>query len=84
MDNVEVDYNGNNYVSNGTFESGTGTGWSFQGCMSRSSLENSGYQSSYSLHIRCSDQFWTGDNSCQVALNANTDGQPARHGHAAF
>ena len=40
--------------------------------MSRSSLENSGYQSSYSLHIRCSDRLWTGDNSCQVALNANS------------
>ena len=71
VDNIEVDYNGNNYVSNGTFESGT-SGWSFQGCMSRSSLENSGYQSNYSLHIRCSDKIWTGDNSCQVALNPNS------------
>ncbi len=42
--------------------------------MVRSSLENTGYQSSYSLHIRCSDRIWTGDNSCQVALNANTTG----------
>ncbi len=40
--------------------------------MVRSSLENSGYQSSHSLHIRCSDRIWTGDNSCQVALNANS------------
>jgi len=71
VDNIEVDYNGTNYVSNGTFESGT-NGWSFQGCMTRSSLEPSGYQSSYSLHIRCSDRLWTGDNSCQVAL-ANTN-----------
>ena len=70
VDNIEVDYNGTNYVSNGTFEGGT-NGWSFQGCMTRSSLENSGYQSSYSLHIRCSDRIWTGVNSCQVALNAN-------------
>ena len=73
VDNIEVDYNGSNYVSNGTFESGLGlTNWSLQGCMARSSLENSGYQSSYSLHIRCSDRLWTGDNSCQVALNANS------------
>jgi regulation of enolase protein 1 (concanavalin A-like superfamily) len=71
VDNIEVDYNGTNYVSNGTFESGT-NGWSFQGCMTRSSLENSGYQSNYSLHIRCSDKLWTGDNSCQVALNTNS------------
>ena len=39
--------------------------------MTRSSLENTGYISSHSLHIRCSDRLWTGDNSCQVALNAN-------------
>lgn len=71
VDNLEVDYNGVNYVSDGTFETGT-SGWSFQGCMTRSSLENSGYQSSHSLHIRCSDRLWTGDNSCQVALNANS------------
>ena len=70
VDNIEVDYNGSNYVSNSTFESGT-NGWSFQGCMTRSSLENSGYSSAHSLHIRCSDHIWTGDNSCQVALNAN-------------
>jgi len=73
VDNIEVDYNGSNYVSNGTFESGLGlTNWSLQGCMVRSSLETSGYQSGYSLHIRCSDRLWTGDNSCQVALNANS------------
>ncbi len=73
VDNIEVDYNGSNYVSNSTFESGT-NGWSFQGCMTRSSLENSGYSSAHSLHIRCSDHIWTGDNSCQVALNANSLG----------
>ena len=73
VDNIEVDYNGSNYVSNGTFENGLGlTNWSLQGCMVRSSLENTGYVSSHSLHIRCSDRIWTGDNSCQVALNANT------------
>ncbi len=71
VDNIEVDYNASNYVSNGTFENGT-NGWSFQGCMTRSSLESTGYVSSHSLHIRCSDRVWTGDNSCQVALNANS------------
>ncbi len=70
VDNIEVDLNGTNFVSNGTFETGT-NGWSFQGCLVRSSLENTGYVSSHSLHIRCSDRIWTGVNSCQVALNAN-------------
>ena len=72
VDNIEVDdTNGINCVFNPDFETGT-NGWSFQGCMVRSSLENSGYQSGYSLHIRCSDRIWTGVNSCQVALNANS------------
>jgi len=70
VDNIEVDMGATNYVFNSTFESGT-DGWSFQGCMSRSSLENSGYASSHSLHMRCSDRLWTGDNSCQVTLNSN-------------
>jgi regulation of enolase protein 1 (concanavalin A-like superfamily) len=74
VDNIEVDYNGSNYVSNGTFDGGLGlTNWSLQGCMTRSALENGGYSGSqYSLHIRSSDRLWTGDNSCQVALNTNS------------
>jgi hypothetical protein len=73
VDNIEVVFDGTNYVSNGTFEGGLGlTDWSLQGCMARSSLENSGYESSYSLHIRCSDKIWTGDNSCEVALNGGS------------
>ena len=72
VDNVEVDdTNGVNYVTNSTFETGT-AGWTFQGDMVRSSLENSGYQSSYSLHVRCSDRYYNGDDSCQVALNTNS------------
>jgi CotH kinase protein/Lamin Tail Domain len=71
VDNIEVDSGAINYVSNSTFEGGT-TGWSFQGCTTRSSLENTGYSSSHSLHIRSSDKVWTGDNSCQIALNANS------------
>ncbi len=72
VDNIEVNFNGTNYISNPDFETGT-NGWSFQGCLSRSSLENSGYGgSSNSLHIRCGDRIWTGVNSCQVNLNTNT------------
>jgi hypothetical protein len=71
VDNVRVtDTNGNNYVSNSTFESGANN-WSFQGDHVRSSLESPGYNSNYALHLRSSDKIWTGDNSCQVALNAN-------------
>jgi len=40
--------------------------------MVRSSLDSLGYQSANCLHIRCSDRLWTGVNSCQVALNANS------------
>ena len=72
VDNLQVIYNGSNYVSNGTFESNPGlTGWTTQGSMVASGLENSGDNSGHSLHIRCSDRLWTGDNSCEVALNPN-------------
>ncbi|MEY4916256.1 MAG: hypothetical protein RL616_169 [Verrucomicrobiota bacterium] len=71
VDNIEVNYSGTNYVANSTFESGT-NGWAFQGVMVRSSLENTGYVSAHSLHIRCSDRLWTGVNSCELALNANS------------
>ena len=72
VDNVKVyDTNGVNRVFNSIFQSGTNA-WSFQGCLTRSSLENSGYTNAHSLHIRCSDRIWTGDNSCQANLGANT------------
>jgi regulation of enolase protein 1 (concanavalin A-like superfamily) len=73
VDNIEVNVNGTNYVTNGTFESGT-SGWTFQGDHTRSSLENTGYLSSRSLHMRCSDRIWTGANSCEMALNTNSLG----------
>lgn len=73
VDNIEVDYNGTNYVVNGTFETGT-NGWFFEGDHCRSSLENTGYLSAHSLHLRCSDRIWTGDNSCEMALNTNSLG----------
>jgi hypothetical protein len=70
VDNVEAVWQGTNYVANSTFESGLAN-WSLQGSHVRSSLENSGYNSSYSLHIRSSDKFWPAENSCQAVLNAN-------------
>lgn len=74
VDNIEVNANGTNYVSNPTFEGGLAN-WNPQGDMYRSSLENSGYNSTRSLHIRCSDRLWTGDNSCEVFLWPNALGQ---------
>jgi hypothetical protein len=70
VDNVEADWLGTNYIANSTFESGL-TNWSLQGSHVRSSLENTGYGSSHSLHIRSSDKFWPAENSCQAVLNAN-------------
>jgi regulation of enolase protein 1 (concanavalin A-like superfamily) len=71
VDNLEGNYNGTNYVVNGTFESGT-NGWMLEGDHCRSSLENTGYLSGHSLHIRAGDRMWTGVNSCEMALNANS------------
>ena len=85
VDNVVVkDTNGVNYVSNSTFESGI-TGWTMLGDHIRSSLENTGYQSGHSLHLRASDHYFNGDDSCEVSLNANsfTAGQTATMGFAA-
>ncbi|HZR18234.1 MAG TPA: lamin tail domain-containing protein, partial [Verrucomicrobiae bacterium] len=75
VDDVEVHAGtgGANYALNPGFESGLNN-WSLQGCMVRSSLENSGYLSQHSLHIRCSSRIWTGVNSCQVSLSANSLG----------
>ncbi|MGA2245783.1 MAG: lamin tail domain-containing protein [Verrucomicrobiota bacterium] len=70
VDNVEADLSGTNYIANSTFESGLAN-WSMQGSHVQSSLENSGYKSGYSLHIRSTDKFWPAENSCQAALNAN-------------
>jgi hypothetical protein len=74
VDQIEVlGSNGVNCVANPDFETGLGN-WALQGCMVRSSLENSGYNSGHSLHIRCSNRLWTGDNSCQASLVANSLG----------
>lgn len=70
MDNVQVLFNGTNYITNSTFETGI-AGWNSFGCHVRSSLEPEGYQSANSLHIRCSDKFWHAENSCEIQLPSN-------------
>jgi regulation of enolase protein 1 (concanavalin A-like superfamily) len=71
VDNVEVDFNGTNLIANSTFESGL-SNWSLQGDHIRSSIDGPGYQSTYALHLRASDHFFNGDNSCQATLLTNT------------
>ncbi len=73
VDNIEVraGATGTNLVANPDFEHGL-TNWYPQGCLFRSSLENSGYGGGHSLHVRCSDRMWTGVNSCEGALVPNT------------
>jgi CotH kinase protein/Lamin Tail Domain len=72
VDNINViSNNGPNLVINSNFESGNLNNWSLQGDHVRSSLENSGYNSNHSLHLRSSDKVWTGDNSCQMTLATN-------------
>ncbi|MCX6902284.1 MAG: lamin tail domain-containing protein, partial [Verrucomicrobia bacterium] len=78
IDNIEVrsgGTNGANVVYNPDFEAGTNYWW-FQGDHIRSSLETSaglgGYNSSQSVHIRSSDLTWTGANSVQGSLSANS------------
>lgn len=73
IDDVEVrkGTTGDNWVANPGFESTT-TGWAFQGCFSRSSIEsNTGY-SGNALHLRCSDAIWSGANSAQFVLSTTT------------
>jgi hypothetical protein len=84
VDNIEVlsGTGGANLVLNPDFETGLNS-WSLQGDHSRSSVENAGYASAHSLHIRCSDRMWTGVNSCQVGLNGNSLG-PRRNGDVAL
>ncbi len=73
VDNIEVHpgTQTTNYVRNPDFESGL-TNWTLQGDHIRSSLENEGYNSAHSLHLRTGDHIWTGDNSCEAALVTNT------------
>ncbi|HEY1790009.1 MAG TPA: lamin tail domain-containing protein [Verrucomicrobiae bacterium] len=79
VDNIEVVSGGTNYVLNSTFDGGSLANWSLQGDHVRSGLDSPGYSGNYCLHMRSSDKFWDGDNSCQVALapNSMTAGQTA-------
>ncbi len=70
VDDLEVDFDGTNYIANPTFETDL-SNWSLQGSHVRSSRESPGYDSSYCLHIRCSDKFWPAENSCQAVLLDN-------------
>ena len=73
VDNVVVQgANGVNVIANSTFEAGNLNNWSLQGDHARSSLENTGFSSTHSLHMRSSDKVWTGDDSCQAVLSANS------------
>jgi hypothetical protein len=73
VDNIEVraGTTGTNLVLNSDFESGLAN-WTLEGDHVRSSLESTGYLSARSLHVRCSDRIWTGDNSCEMALATNS------------
>ncbi len=70
VDDVDVRIAGSgNLVTNATFESGLST-WFLQGDHRNSFLENSGYQSSRSLHVVATDRGDTGANRIYTLLNS--------------
>jgi len=74
LDDVEVFPVGSaNRVANGTFETGL-TGWTSRGTHERSSLENSGYNSTRSLHVRASSRGDVGANQVRVPLTSTPTG----------
>lgn len=74
LDDVEVFPVGSgNRVANGTFEAGL-TGWTARGTHERSALENSGFNSARSLHIRASSRGDVGANQVRVPLTAAPSG----------
>src|SRR6185295_11781226 len=72
VDEVEVLVGGANRVANSNFENGI-SGWTFQGTHSKSSWENTGYNSSHSLHLRASAR---GDQSANRAFTPLTSTIP--------
>jgi regulation of enolase protein 1 (concanavalin A-like superfamily) len=68
---------GPNLIQNGGFESGM-EGWEVEGDHITSGLETAaglgGYQSAQSLHLRATDGMWTGLNSVESTLAANSLG----------
>jgi len=74
LDDVEVfPVGAANRVANGTFETGL-TGWTARGTHERSSLENSGFNSIRSLHVRASSRGDHGANQVRVPLTAAPSG----------
>ena len=70
VDDVEVFAQGGpNLVANSNFESGL-SGWVAQGNHDQSSLENTGYNSSRSLHVRATGRGDSGANRLRVPLTA--------------
>ena len=78
FDDVEVMPQGSgNRIANGTFEPGLG-GWTMRGTHERSSLEESGFNSARSMHIRASAQGDIGPNKLRVPFTSNfASGQTA-------
>jgi hypothetical protein len=78
VDDVEVIPSGGvNRIANFNFESGL-TGWTIRGNHERSSLENIGFNSARSLHVRASSRGDTGPNKLHVPLtSALAGGQTA-------
>jgi hypothetical protein len=78
IDDVEVFPTGSpNRITSGTFEAGLGN-WTLRGNHERSSLENVGYNSTRSLHLRASSRGDIGANKARVPFSsALTAGQTA-------
>lgn len=70
VDNIQVVSGGQNRVVNGGFESGA-TGWVIQGNHVRSTVENGGFNSSRSLHIRASSGGDNGANRIERDLSSS-------------
>jgi regulation of enolase protein 1 (concanavalin A-like superfamily) len=70
LDEVEViPTGGGNRIANFNFESGL-SGWTIRGNHERSSLENTGFNSSRSLHVRATSRGDTGPNKIHVPLTS--------------
>lgn len=56
IDDIEVIRNGGNVFSQGSFESGLDGSWRLSGTHDKSGIENAGYNSSKSLHVRAENR----------------------------
>ena len=71
VDNIEVDYNGTNYVSNGTFETGT-NGWTFQGDMAVPAWKTAGMPAAIPCTSVAATGFGPGTIPARWRLNTNS------------